>query len=89
MHYDDGIGGVINDDDPSDPRNRAEYAFTGLLAYVKDKGHEEEDTLTEIQSLIGDLLHLADQHCMNYAPDFVAGAVRHYEAEKAEYESEA
>lgn len=89
MRYDDGIGGIIEDDDnPDDPRNRAEYAFEALLAYEQVK-HDGDDTLTSIEALITDLLHLADQHGMNFAPDFVAGALRHYEAEKAENESEA
>lgn len=88
MAYTDDYPDFIDGDNPDDPSNRAEYAFSGLDAYIKHKGHDDEDTLTEIQSLISDLLHLADQHGMNFAPDFVAGAVRHYEAEKAEYEGE-
>ena len=74
-----------------DERNkRADTAFRAVLAYSQWRGHEGEDTLTEIQAPMIDLLHEADLHQgMGNARDFLDSVLNHFEAERDEAEENA
>lgn len=73
------------DDNRKERERRADWAHAALRVYVQRKGHEGEDDLTEIKSLIVDLLHEADLHQgMGFARDFLVSALEHFEAEADE-----
>lgn len=71
-------------------KERAETAFRTVLVYSQRRGHEGEDTLTEIQALMIDLLHEADMHQgMDNARDFLDSVLDYFEAEVEEAEENA
>jgi hypothetical protein len=55
----------------------------GLLLIFQQRGGDD-DQLTAIGDLIGDLLHLGDQYGMGDVDRFVERAVGHYNAERDE-----
>ena len=66
-------------------RERAGFANVAVKAFAKRTGlGKDDDMATKISDLVGDLMHLADVHKLDWPYDIQPEAERHYYAEVKE-----